>query len=190
MSLGDEHAACPFCPRALARRAALTREVYVRGDGEEKPYRENFEFAKDVASLFLPDLLFSSETQWTVSKMAAMLPLDKWTWAKVFTCADHGEFFRLIEDVPQSWWSGAAPRIAVRRDGRMTLANLRFMICPAVIETAGTPSGFMPCFRVVEWNGCADGIGACTWTCPRHGTWGVRGDGTAFELEPLIEWAP
>jgi hypothetical protein len=68
ISLDDEHSACPFCPRSKARRATLDRMVYVRGDGEEKSYRENVELAKDLGGFLFGDLLFSAESKWTLSE--------------------------------------------------------------------------------------------------------------------------
>ena len=68
ISLDDEHSACPFCPRSKARRATLDRMVYVRGDGEEKSYRENGELAKDLGGFLFGDLLFSAESKWALSE--------------------------------------------------------------------------------------------------------------------------
>jgi hypothetical protein len=190
MNLADEHSACPFCPRARARRATLNRIVYVRGNGEEKPYRDNVELSKDLGQMLFGDLLLSAESKWTLSSIGSILPAEKWILVKAYRCAEHGEFLYVLDDGPVGWWSGAAPRLLVRRGQTLQRANLRFMICPAVIERVGpdgTTQGFEPCFRVAEWNGCSAGVGPCSWTCSRHGTWGVREDGIEIELENKIE---
>jgi hypothetical protein len=62
-----------------------------------------------------------------------------------------------------------------------------------IVDARGRLEGYNGCMRIVEWNEPAE-VGACSWTCPRHGTWGIRDDGTEFgprtKIERLVALGP